>query len=734
MVLIRCYACVVSVDSGTDALTGSLNPQQHEAVLHRDGPVLILAGPGSGKTRVITHRIAYLIREHNVHPWRVLALTFTNKAAREMRERVQRLLGDGARDVHMGTFHAMCARWLRIDGHRIGVDPSFAIYDEADQLSVLKQVLDELNVDTRAFTPRAVLSAISRAKNELLRPEDFAAQVRSYPDEVVSRAYRGYQAALDNSAGLDFDDLLLQALRLFRESPEAKEKYAERYRYVMIDEFQDTNPVQYAIARELASVHGNICVVGDPDQSIYSWRAADVRNIEYFRRDWPGAAVYLLEQNYRSTSPILKAADAVIAQNPGRTPRTLWTERPGGDAIVSYEAYNDEEEGEFVAREIGRMLADGRGYGDFAVMYRTNAQSRPIEEALVRHRIPYRLVGGVRFYQRREIKDLVAYLRLVYNRFDESSWLRVVNVPPRGIGAKSIERLRAWAGAYGLRFADGCEAVARGDTIPGLTNRAAASIRAFTRGLEELRQLEHEDLGELFDAVVEFSGYRDYLAESSDHAQERLENVGQLRTVMEQYTDQSGAQGDLGAFLQDVALVSDVDEMDAEAEAVTLLTLHSAKGLEFPVVFMVGMEEGLLPHQRSFEDPQGMEEERRLAYVGITRAGDLLYFTRAFRRIVFGAPQSNPASRFLSDVPPGLVQPAHATGQRSVADAAAAKEELQPVEADWSAGDRVSHPKFGVGTVVSVQERSGDVEIAVAFDGAGVKRLAQSLAPLSPAS
>jgi DNA helicase II / ATP-dependent DNA helicase PcrA len=723
----------VTSDAPPDASIASLNPVQQQAVTHRDGAVLILAGPGSGKTRVITHRIAHLVGVHNVHPWRILAVTFTNKAAREMRERVQYLLGESASDVHLGTFHAMCARWLRIDGACIGVDSSFAIYDDADQLAVMKQVLDTLNVDPRSFPPRAILDAISRAKNELIGQEEFADRVSSYGDEVVSRAYRAYQSTLQSGIALDFDDLLIEALRLFRESPEAKEKYAGRYLHVMVDEFQDTNPVQYQLARELASEHGNICVVGDPDQSIYSWRAADARNVEYFRRDWPDAAVYLLEQNYRSTSAILKAADAVIARNPGRTPRTLWTEREDGDAIVTYEAYNDEEEGEFVAREVSRLTAAGRRYSDVAVMYRVNAQSRPIEEALVRHRIPYRLIGGVRFYQRREIKDLVAYLRLIHNRHDEASWNRVVNVPPRGIGAKTVERLHAWAGAYGLRIADACEAVSRGEHLPGITPRAAAAVTAFTDGLQALRQQDHESLGELLDAVIEFSGYSTYLSASNDRAEERLENVGQLRAVMDQYTDLSGEEGDLASFLQDVALVSDVDEIDSAADAVTLLTLHSAKGLEYPVVFMVGMEEGLLPHIRSLEDPDGMEEERRLAYVGITRAGDQLYLTRAFRRLVFGSPQSYPPSRFLNEIPAGLTRPWNATGQRAPAAIRAAAPEFNPAEAAWAPGDRVLHPKFGTGTVVAVQQRSGDVEISVAFDEAGVKRLAQSLAPLSAA-
>lgn len=723
-----------------DPILDPLNEPQREAVTWGDGALLILAGPGSGKTRVITHRVAYLVERRKIFPWRTLAVTFTNKAAREMRERAHGLLGDEARELHMGTFHAMCARWLRADGESIGVGRNFNIYDDADQVAVMKRVLEGMSVDIRAFSPRGVLSAVSRAKNELVSPAQLRERSSSYADEVVARAAIAYQSALRESNALDFDDLLIEGLRMFRESPEARQKYAERYIHVLVDEFQDTNPVQYRLAREVASVHGNITAVGDPDQGIYSWRAADSRNVDFFRRDYPDAHVVLLEQNYRSTSAILTAADAVIAKNPGRTPRTLWTERSDGDLVVSYEAYNDDEEGEFIAREASRLVATGRSLSDIAVLFRTNSQSRPVEDALIRHRIPYRLIGGVRFYQRREVKDAMAYLRLIHNRYDEASWTRIVNVPARGIGARSVEHLRAWAGAYGLRIQDACEALVRGEPIPGITPKSGASIRQFTDMMKSLRAPRSGPLPALLDEVMEATGYREYIRTGDEGAQERLENLDQLRNVMAQYEEAGDGVGDLATFLQDVALVADVDELEDTSGAVTLLTIHSAKGLEFPIVFMAGMEEGVLPHIRSFDDPSAMEEERRLAYVGMTRAGDQLYLLRAFRRMAFGVPQANPASRFLVDLPPGVIRPFSSTSAPTYADAVAVPSsrtgngQFKPLEAAWSAGDRVRHPKFGTGTVVAVQERSGDVELSVVFDEAGLKRLAQSLAPLSAAT
>ncbi|MBK9611554.1 UvrD-helicase domain-containing protein [Candidatus Amarobacter glycogenicus] len=722
-----------TIASQAELLEG-LNEPQRQAVMHGDGAVLILAGPGSGKTRVITRRIAHLVIEHRIAPWRILAVTFTNKAAREMRERTARLLGEDAASLHMGTFHSMCARWLRIDGSAIGLSPDFVIYDDADQVALVKRVLEELHVDPRRFTPRAVLSAISNAKSEMLVPEALLSTVRGYGDEVVARAYAAYERALKAASAVDFDDLLLYAVRLF-EVPEMLQKYANRYQHVLVDEFQDTNPVQYQLARKLASGHGNITVVGDPDQSIYSWRAADVRNVQYFERDFPNCAVYLLEQNYRSTGAILEAADAVIGKNPGRHPRKLWTDRQGGDLITTYDAYNDEEEGEFVAKETSRLATDGRSYGDIAVMYRTNAQSRAVEEALVRHRIPYRLIGGVRFYQRREIKDLIAYFRLAQNPRDEASLLRVINVPGRGIGDKTVDRLDEFARENGVTLWDACEGVA-GGLGAAITGRSAAAVAGFVHIINRLQADAGRPLPELLDQVLTLTGYAKYLHDGGDDAEDRIENVLELRSLMTEYEDVGGDQGDLAAFLQDVALVADVDELREGVPAVTLITLHAAKGLEYPVVFLIGLEEGVLPHIRSFDDPRQMEEERRLCYVGMTRAMDLLYLSRSYRRFSFGQQAANPPSRFLNDVPAHTKRPYGSTG-RSYAEAAAAPsmfENVEPAEDSmWSAGDRVAHPKFGPGVIVSAQKNGSDVEYVVAFETAGTRRLLQSYAKLVPA-
>jgi len=720
----------VSAPTGTADILAGLNDAQRAAVMHGDGALLILAGPGSGKTRVITHRIGWLTRERRIPPWHILAVTFTNKAAREMRERAARLIGEDAEAVHMGTFHAMCARWLRVDGEAIGVPREFAIYDDSDQLGVVKQVLEELRIDPRQFAPRWVLSRISAAKSEMLTPEALLARVRTYQEEVTVRVYERYEAALRRAGALDFDDLLLRAVDLLR-VPAMREKWAGRYRHVLVDEFQDTNPAQYVLARELASVHRNITVVGDPDQGIYSWRSADIRNVEHFRRDFPEATVVLLEQNYRSTAPILRAAEAVIARNPGRHPRRLWTERTGGEPIVTYEAYNDEEEGEFVAREVGRLVAAGRSYRDIAVLYRTNAQSRPFEEALVRHRIPYRLVGGVRFYERREIRDLLAYFRVIHNPADEASLGRIINVPGRGIGERTVDRLRELAAAQGTSLWEACRSAAEG-RAEGIGGRAAAALRGFVATMEELREHRNEPLGRLFERLLNAVGYVRYLQEG-DNAEERLENVLELQALLAEYEEAAGEGNDLATFLQDVALVTDQDMLDGRGQGVTLITLHAAKGLEFPVVFLVGMEEGLLPHIRSFDDPQQMAEERRLCYVGMTRAMDVLYVTRAYRRMTFGATAANPPSRFLADIPAEVRRP-YGTGTREYAEAAASPapaDDLEPAETPvFAIGTRVVHPKFGEGVVADARVNGGDTEYVVEFDTAGTRRLLQSYAKL----
>ncbi len=730
--LIEWYDPRVDGPTGDDILAG-LNDAQRAAVTHGDGALLILAGPGSGKTRVITHRIAWLIRERRLAPWNILAVTFTNKAAREMRGRAASLVGEDGLLLHMGTFHAMCARWLRIDGEAVGVSSEFSIYDEDDQLGVIKRVLDELRIDPRQFTPRSVLARISAHKSELTTPEAALSRARTYPEEVAARAYVLYEAALRRAMALDFDDLLLRAIDLLR-IPALREKWAGRYRHVLVDEFQDTSPAQYLLARDLASVHGNITVVGDADQSIYSWRSADIRNFEYFLRDFRNAAVARLEQNYRSTVPILEAAVGVISRNPDRAEMKLWTARRGGEPVLWYEAYNDEEEGEFVAREILRLVAAGRTFRDFAVLYRTNAQSRPFEEAMVRHRIPYRVVGGVRFYERREVRDLLAYLRVIHNPADEASLLRIINVPGRGIGSRTVERLQELARMKDLSLWEACQLAAAGEA-DSISGRAATAIGLFVDVIESLRVHAQGPLGELFERLLEEVGYLQYLGEGDD-SEERTENVLQLHSLLREYEEVAGEGNDLATFLQDVALVSDQDTLDETAHAVTLITLHAAKGLEFPVVFLVGMEEGLLPHLRSFDDPARLAEERRLCYVGITRAMDLLYLTRAYRRMAFGTSTANPPSRFIGDIPASVKRP-YGAAPRGYVEAAVGAGHLTPElpAADDTAfppGTRVVHAKFGEGVVTEARMNGGEVEYVVEFDKAGTRRLLQTYAKLRP--
>ncbi|OGO51531.1 MAG: hypothetical protein A2148_01235, partial [Chloroflexi bacterium RBG_16_68_14] len=673
-------------------LLRDLNPAQREAVQHPQGPLLILAGPGSGKTRVIAHRIACLIAHEGVHPYRIVAVTFTNKAAREMRDRVVALLGEAAESLMLGTFHAVCARILRVEGGAIGIERAFAIYDDGDQQALMRRVLEDLAIDPRKFAPRAILAAISRAKSELASPAAYAASVRDYFGEVVARAYERYQALLEENNALDFDDLIMRTVALFRERDAVLQKYQQRFLHVLIDEFQDTNVAQYALARQLAGGHGNICVVGDPDQSIYSWRSADIRNILNFERDYPNAKVVYLEQNYRSTQTILDSAHAVIAGNRQRPSagkagreKNLWTERGAGEPVTVYEAYNDTEEADVVAAEVQALLEDGAHRpGDIAVMYRTNAQSRALEEAFIRERISYRLVGGTRFYERREVKDLIAYLRLVHNPFDRVSFARVVNVPPRGIGAKTLDELARWAGERGLppyaalqllaEEAGGGKREVRSEKgeapasrLPSLASRLAPrSVTALLGFLELINGLieeaKTESVADLLAAVLERTNYRRYLLDAFEDAgeaglaggEERWENVQQLLTLAAEYEGLE-PEAALPQLLEDVALVSDTDEYDERPDAVTLITLHAAKGLEFPVVFIVGMEEGVLPHMRSFDDPAQLEEERRLCYVGITRAKERLYLVRAFRRHLMGASLHNPPSRFLKDLPPHLI-------------------------------------------------------------------------------
>jgi DNA helicase-2/ATP-dependent DNA helicase PcrA len=716
-------------------ILAELNPAQREAVEAVGGPVLILAGPGSGKTRVITHRVAYLIRVCGISPSHIMAVTFTNKAAREMEERLQQLVSFAVRDLTLGTFHAICARILRREGTAIGIDARFVIYDDDDQLSVLKKSLQELNFDPKQYAPQAIASAISAAKSRLLTAVDYIQRSGSYFDEVVGRVYERYEQSLKESNALDFDDLLMKTVQLFRSNPDILSRYQSRYRHILVDEFQDTNLVQYELIKQIGGKYRNICVVGDPDQSIYSWRFADLRNILSFEKDYPEAKIVFLEQNYRSTKMILEAASRLISANQQRKPNKLWTNNESGEPITVVETYTEQEEAQFVVSEIERLV--GRGefrLGDFAVMYRTNAQSRALEETFIRYGTPYRLVAGTRFYERREVKDVIAYLRLIQNPNDSVSLLRVINVPQRGIGEQTQNRLSAWAKSMGISQYEALKLVVKGEKEAPFSLHIRRVLTSFLNLMEELTANSQKvNMLDLFELVIGRSSYKGYITNSPD-GEERWDNVLELRTVAGQYRDLTPSDG-LSAFLEGVTLVSDVDSLDESASAVTLITLHQAKGLEFPVVFIVGMEDGILPHFRSFDDPAQMEEERRLSYVGITRAKQKAYLVRAFRRNLMGRSLVSPPSRFLNDIPQHLTASSGWwQGEEShVADAVYSwNKPAAPVATvpELKAGDHVRHTQFGEGVVVSSQSVKDDSEVVVAFTGQGVKKLLLSLARL----
>ncbi|MFC2041148.1 ATP-dependent helicase [Chloroflexota bacterium] len=726
-------------------ILAELNPAQREAVEAVSGPVLILAGPGSGKTRVITHRVAYLIRVCGVNPRHIMAVTFTNKAAREMEERLHQLVRSDAGDLTLGTFHAICARILRREGKATGIDSRFVIYDKDDQLSLIKRGIQEVGLDPKQYAPQAVASAISAAKSGTLTPGDYIQHSRSYFEEVVGRVYERYQQLLEESNALDFDDLLMKTVQLFRSSPDILDRYQSRYRHILVDEFQDTNLVQYELVRQLGDKYRNICVVGDPDQSIYSWRFADLRNILSFEKDYPEARVVLLEQNYRSTQMILKTASSIISVN--HQPRHLrdwpgsglWTQNEQGEPATVVETYTEQEEAQFVVNEIERLVDRGEAsLGDCAVMYRTNAQSRALEEAFIRYGTPYKLVAGTRFYERREVKDIIAYLRFIQNPHDSVSLTRIINAPQRGIGQQTQARLSSWAKSMGvsqyeaLRLLTELETkeATQQQTFSAHTSRLLAN---FINLMEEFIARSHElSLVELFDLVVERSGYRGYILNGTD-GEERWENVMELRTVTQEYRDLK-PMGGLAAFLEGVTLVSDVDGLNESVSSVTLITLHQAKGLEFPVVFIVGMEDGILPHFRSFDDPEQMEEERRLCYVGVTRAKQKVYLVRAFRRNLMGRSMVSQPSRFLSDIPEHRIS----TGGWWQGEESQIKPSIyswnkaptpSPAALDLKAGEHVRHAQFGKGVVVSCQPVNGDAEVVVAFNG-GVKKLLLSFAHL----
>ncbi|MCS7220243.1 MAG: UvrD-helicase domain-containing protein [Anaerolineae bacterium] len=730
-----------------DDFLASLNEQQRLAVTAGHGPVLVLAGPGSGKTRVLTHRIAWLVAWQRLDPWRIIAVTFTNKAAREMRGRVEQLLGADWHGLTLGTFHSICARILRREGHHLGIPSNFTIFDEEDQAKVIKQALKDLNLDDKRFPPSSVHAVISRAKNELILPEDYIP--RTYWEEAVGRAYWRYQELLRASHALDFDDLLLQAVLLFRQVAEVRERYQERYKHILVDEFQDTNSAQYELVRLLSRRWRSVFVVGDEDQSIYRWRGADYRNVMRFREDFPDAQTILLEKNYRSTQIILDAANAVIACNSHRMPKRLHTDRTTGPRIAVYEASNESDEAAYVVSQIRRLTEAGEvALGDCAVMYRTNAQSRALEEVFVAAGMPYRLVGATRFYERREIKDLLAYLRLIYNPNDSLSLARIINVPPRKIGDQTLARLADWARELGLSQMEALRRLSEGEKGP-FTAGARASLLSFFRMLQGWIQARpYLTPVQLLDRVLAESGYAEYVRDGTEEGEDRWANIQELRNVASQYSV-SGTAADsedevdaLGLFLQEIALVSDVDELPEKTDVPTLLTLHMAKGLEFSAVFITGLEEGLLPHSRSLDDPEELEEERRLFYVGITRAKEHLFLTYTLHRLAYGSNKIRERSRFLGDIPPSLMEGDYlrerqtAWRRKVTWDSngwgpnvawSPGQEAMSPTEEmrhpRFAPGDRVRHAQFGEGVVIHALLIRDEEEVTVAFEGRGIKRL-----------
>ena len=729
-----------------------MNDRQQAAVTHINGPLLVVAGAGSGKTSVLTSRIAYLL-EQGVKPWEILAITFTNKAAAEMKERVAKIVGPMAAQIWLSTFHAFCARFLRMEIGATGwYSRSFTIYDEGDIKLLVRECLKELDMPERQFSVGSVIGTISGAKNQLITPEAFARQADNYYQQRIAALYALYQKKLTTNNAMDFDDLMNVAVRLLEEKPEVLTKYQQRFRYILVDEYQDTNHTQYTLTRLLAAKHRNLCVVGDADQSIYGWRGADITNILDFEKDYPEAAVIKLEQNYRSTQKILDAANALIDNNTGRKAKTMWTENPTGDALVMQVAEDQKGEARYVADQCCRLhAAQQLPYGGMAVLYRTNAHSRAIEEEFLKQGLPYSMVGGVKFYDRKEIKDMLAYLRVIQNPADSVSFRRIVNVPRRGIGETSLGHLQAAANQAGLSL---CATVGRIEAVGSLGSKAKNALTELARLLSRFRELAAtEPVPDLITRVMKESGYLTELEqEGTPEAQSRIENLQELLTVAREFVVEGEEQEGLEAFLNQVALVADIDSLEAESDRITLMTLHSAKGLEFPVVFLVGMEEGIFPHSRSLFNEDEMEEERRLCYVGITRAQRRVFLTRAQTRMLYGEMQMNRPSRFLAEIPAELLE----SRKKTPPQPAAAKPVLgrstllgnsplrqspapaKPVAADvsaaaavaWKVGDKASHGKWGIGTVVEVKGDGENQEVKVAFPEQGIKSLAVKYAPI----
>jgi DNA helicase-2/ATP-dependent DNA helicase PcrA len=748
--------------ANADALLEGLNPEQRAAVTHAGSPLLIVAGAGSGKTRVLTHRIAYLLAARGATPGQILAITFTNKAAGEMKERVAALVGGRARAMWVMTFHSACVRILRAEAKHIGIPSTFSIYDAADSLRLMTLVVRDLDLDPKRFPPRSLAAQVSNLKNELIDEEDFARKASSYDEKQLSEVYTGYQRRLREAGALDFDDLIMMTVGMFQAFPDIAEHYRRRFRHVLVDEYQDTNHAQYVLIREIVgmrekrTVEGDLvragsnvepaelCVVGDADQSIYAFRGATIRNINEFERDYPDARTILLEQNYRSTQTILSAANAVISRNADRKAKNLWSEAGHGEKIVGYVADSEHDEASFVAEEIDRLMDEGNySPAQVAVFYRTNAQSRVFEEVFIRVGLPYRVVGSVRFYERREVRDMLAYLRLLANPLDTVSLRRVLNVPRRGIGDRAEACVEALASRERIPFS---EALARCTEAPGIATRSAAAIGDFVALIDELRALATAGEGPaaILEAVMSRTGYLTELENSGDPQDEgRVENLRELVAVAREF-EETAPEGGLPEFLERVSLVADADEIpddDGSGGVVTLMTLHTAKGLEFPVVFLTGLEDGVFPHMRSMSDSKELEEERRLAYVGITRARERLYISRALSRSAWGAPSYNPPSRFLDELPEDLVDwrrsaPAPSTPHSTPAMARLASRPgvrspgNRPI-ITLEPGDRVTHDTFGLGTVIATAGFADSAEATVDFnDNAKPRRFLLRYAPL----
>ena len=715
-------------------LLEDLNPVQAEAVLHSEGPVLIVAGAGSGKTRALTHRIAFLIRERGVNPYSILAITFTNKAAREMAERVEGLIGQRvARGMWILTFHSACARILRAEHEQLGLPRSFTIYDEGDTERLLAAVLRDLDLDAKRYPPRAMAAAIGKAKDEVLTAQDFHDLAGNFYEQTIAKVYLAYEERKRAAGALDFDDLITETVLLFRQRPEVLEHYQERFRYILIDEYQDTNRAQYQLVNQLAAKYRNVCVVGDADQGVYSWRGATIQNLLDFERDYPDAEVFLMEQNYRSTSNILAVANALIEHNVQRKPKSLWTEIAGGELAVRFRADDEHEEALFVAEETHRLVEEeGHRYSDIAIFYRTNAQSRVLEDVFIRAGTPYRVIGGVRFYQRKEIRDVIAYLRLLLNPQDVVAARRVINTPKRGIGDATVTAIEGFAAIEGVPF---LEAARRADEIGSLATRAKGAVAGFVHVMDTIAAALESGAGpqRMIEAAATESGYLlDLETERTVEAEGRIENIRELGGVAAEFA-QRDPDGTLADFLEQVSLLGEQDEYDEEAGSVTLMTLHNAKGLEFPVVFIIGLEDGVFPHYRSMGDPAQLEEERRLMYVGVTRARERLYLTNAWSRALFGQTSYNPPSRFLSEIPSELVRSLEGDDVADADDSASPIREAvmgRPQSVDISAGDTVVHDKWGEGVVVTVNGRGTDAEATVRFEDAGEKHLLLAYAPL----